>query len=83
MDPLIGLKENVIIGKLIPAGTGMKRYRDVSLSTDYQETDEFSLDDDMDYDDIDDAEDMDLDIADDLVVEEDFDDVEEDIVDEE
>ena len=83
VDPLIGLKENVIIGKLIPAGTGMKRYRDVSLSTDYQETDEFSLDDDMDYDDIDDAEDMDLDIADDLVVEEDFDDVEEDIVDEE
>ena len=34
VDPLIGLKENVIIGKLIPAGTGMKRYRDVRLSTD-------------------------------------------------
>ena len=32
-DPLIGLKENVIIGKLIPAGTGMKRYRDVKLDT--------------------------------------------------
>ncbi len=31
VDPLIGLKENVIIGKLIPAGTGMKRYRDVQL----------------------------------------------------
>ncbi|MBO4785276.1 MAG: DNA-directed RNA polymerase subunit beta', partial [Lachnospiraceae bacterium] len=31
VDPLIGLKENVIIGKLIPAGTGMKRYRDVEL----------------------------------------------------
>ena len=30
-DPLIGLKENVIIGKLIPAGTGMKRYRDVEI----------------------------------------------------
>ncbi|KRN89848.1 DNA-directed RNA polymerase subunit beta [Ligilactobacillus ceti DSM 22408] len=28
-DPLIGLKENVIIGKIIPAGTGMKKYRDV------------------------------------------------------
>ncbi|MBQ7579425.1 MAG: hypothetical protein IJT25_02715, partial [Clostridia bacterium] len=28
-DPLIGLKENVIIGKLIPAGTGLRRYRDV------------------------------------------------------
>ena len=34
VDPLIGLKENVIIGKLIPAGTGMKRYRNVHLSTD-------------------------------------------------
>ncbi len=34
VDPLIGLKENVIIGKLIPAGTGMKRYRNVELSTD-------------------------------------------------
>ena len=33
-DPLIGLKENVIIGKLIPAGTGMKRYRNTMLSTD-------------------------------------------------
>ena len=36
VDPLIGLKENVIIGKLIPAGTGMKRYRNVVLSTDYR-----------------------------------------------
>ncbi len=34
VDPLIGLKENVIIGKLIPAGTGMKRYRNVHLNTD-------------------------------------------------
>ncbi len=34
IDPLIGLKENVIIGKLIPAGTGMKRYRNVRLDTD-------------------------------------------------
>ena len=33
-DNLIGLKENVIIGKLIPAGTGMKRYSNISLSTD-------------------------------------------------
>ena len=33
VDPLVGLKENVIIGKLIPAGTGMKRYRDVKLDT--------------------------------------------------
>nr|MBQ8252085.1 DNA-directed RNA polymerase subunit beta' [Lachnospiraceae bacterium] len=34
VDPLIGLKENVILGKLIPAGTGMKRYRSVNLNTD-------------------------------------------------
>ena len=34
VDPLIGLKENVILGKLIPAGTGMKRYRNTRLSTD-------------------------------------------------
>nr|MCR5278717.1 DNA-directed RNA polymerase subunit beta' [Lachnospiraceae bacterium] len=34
IDPLIGLKENVILGKLIPAGTGMKRYSDVRLSSD-------------------------------------------------
>ena len=33
VDPLIGLKENVLIGKLIPAGTGMKRYRNVKLDT--------------------------------------------------
>ncbi|MBQ5918266.1 MAG: DNA-directed RNA polymerase subunit beta', partial [Lachnospiraceae bacterium] len=37
VDPLIGLKENVLIGKLIPAGTGMKRYRSVMLDTDNQE----------------------------------------------
>ena len=34
VDHLIGLKENVIIGKLIPAGTGMKRYRDIRLGND-------------------------------------------------
>ena len=34
IDPLIGLKENVCIGKLIPAGTGMKRYHDVRLDVD-------------------------------------------------
>ena len=33
IDPLVGLKENVIIGKHIPAGTGMQKYRDVKLST--------------------------------------------------
>ncbi|MBQ3782647.1 MAG: DNA-directed RNA polymerase subunit beta' [Lachnospiraceae bacterium] len=34
IDPLIGIKENVLLGKLIPAGTGMKRYRSVKLDTD-------------------------------------------------
>jgi DNA-directed RNA polymerase subunit beta' len=33
VDPLIGMKENVIIGKLIPAGTGMKRYRNIKLDS--------------------------------------------------
>jgi DNA-directed RNA polymerase subunit beta' len=32
VDHLVGLKENVLIGKLIPAGTGMARYRDVVVS---------------------------------------------------
>ena len=35
VDPLVGLKENVILGKLIPAGTGMKRYQNIKLNTDY------------------------------------------------
>ena len=37
VDKLQGLKENVIIGKLIPAGTGMKQYRDIKLNSDYNE----------------------------------------------
>ena len=37
IDPLIGLKENVCIGKLIPAGTGMTRYRNVEIVTERQE----------------------------------------------
>ncbi len=40
IDPLIGLKENVIIGKLIPAGTGMRKYRDVKLDTELEKADE-------------------------------------------
>ncbi len=43
VDPLIGLKENVIIGKLIPAGTGMRRYRDVHINTDYKLSDYFDI----------------------------------------
>jgi DNA-directed RNA polymerase subunit beta' len=40
VDPLIGLKENVLIGKLIPAGTGMKRYRSVMLDSDAEMVEE-------------------------------------------
>ena len=43
IDPLIGLKENVIIGKLIPAGTGMRKYRDVKLDTDLFTEEEFEF----------------------------------------
>lgn len=46
VDNLIGLKENVIIGKLIPAGTGMKRYRSVKLTTDVEENDDIMISDD-------------------------------------
>ncbi len=46
VDPLIGLKENVIIGKLIPAGTGMKRYRSVKLSTETKGDDELLISED-------------------------------------
>ena len=35
VDPLLGLKENVIIGKLIPAGTGMKRYKNINVKETY------------------------------------------------
>ena len=48
VDHLIGLKENVLIGKLIPAGTGMKRYRSVTLNTDeiVEDIDEIILSED-------------------------------------
>lgn len=50
VDHLIGLKENVIIGKPIPAGTGMKRYRTIGLNTDsaFEEKDEIKLLEDED-----------------------------------
>ena len=47
VDHLVGLKENVIIGKHIPAGTGMKKYRDVKINTDIQPEDELDLDEDI------------------------------------
>ncbi len=45
IDPLLGLKENVIIGKLIPAGTGMTRYRAIKLNTD----DDIKIEDEVSY----------------------------------
>ncbi|CBZ05388.1 DNA-directed RNA polymerase subunit beta' [Clostridium botulinum] len=44
IDPLLGLKENVIIGKLIPAGTGMTRYRSIQINTDDENIEEDSID---------------------------------------
>lgn len=61
IDPLIGLKENVIIGKLIPAGTGMKRYRSVKLDTDDQLIMDYDLEDEISL-----SEDFDEDIEDDI-----------------
>ena len=50
VDHLVGLKENVIIGKHIPAGTGMKKYRDVKLNTDIKMEDELDFEEDIDLD---------------------------------
>ena len=50
VDPLVGIKENVLLGKLIPAGTGMKMYRNVKLSTDVDES--FMLDELEDEDEV-------------------------------
>ena len=43
VDPLIGLKENVIIGKLIPAGTGLKRYRNVKIQAENMDEEDDAL----------------------------------------
>jgi len=48
VDKLLGLKENVIIGKLIPAGTGMSRYRDVELEMDDSDVSSENQDEDTD-----------------------------------
>ena len=57
VDHLIGLKENVIIGKLIPAGTGMRKYRDIKLNTEMEMEDELDFEDDFDFE-FGDAEDV-------------------------
>ena len=47
VDHLVGLKENVIIGKHIPAGTGMKKYRDVKLSTELEQEEDISFEEEV------------------------------------
>jgi len=54
-DPLIGLKENVIIGNLIPAGTGMKRYRNVEIEKTVVHDDYEIFEEDIEDDDLEDA----------------------------
>ena len=49
VDHLVGLKENVIIGKHIPAGTGMRKYRDIKLNTEMEMEDELDFEDDFDF----------------------------------
>jgi DNA-directed RNA polymerase subunit beta' len=49
VDHLMGLKENVILGKLIPAGTGMKVYRDLSLSTDNEVPEQLDFSEEEDF----------------------------------
>ena len=74
VDPLIGLKENVIIGKHIPAGTGMRKYRDIKLNTEMSMDDELVLDEDFDFDETI-AMDEDMDLNDNIGLEEDTEEV--------
>ena len=62
VDPLVGLKENVIIGKHIPAGTGMRKYRDIKLNTEMEMEDELDFEDDFDFE-FGDADDMNQEIT--------------------
>ncbi|MEY8483445.1 DNA-directed RNA polymerase subunit beta' [Lachnospiraceae bacterium 48-21] len=67
VDPLIGLKENVIIGKHIPAGTGMRKYRDIRLDSDKELEDEVDLDEEAGLqDDFAESEEMDVEELEDL-----------------
>lgn len=58
IDPLIGLKENVIIGKLIPAGTGLRRYRNVKLNTDIELESTLDFDEEIDFETEDEVEEI-------------------------
>ena len=84
IDPLIGLKENVIIGKLIPAGTGMKRYRSTKLSTDENLMARLARGEELDIDDgLDDDIDISEDLDDDIDMSDDLDDLADDMIDDE
>ncbi len=63
IDPLVGLKENVIIGKLIPAGTGMKRYRNVKLDTDEMLNGAISFDEEISFGETADEEPVDMEVV--------------------
>ena len=78
VDSLIGLKENVIIGKLIPAGTGMRRYRDTRLSTDENLLSRLRMEDEFAFDE-DSLEDEDFELTEEI---EEIDDLEEEGLDE-
>ena len=67
IDPLVGLKENVIIGKHIPAGTGMRKYRDIRLNSELSMNDDLFFEEGLDDDD--DLDILDTDFSDDLLEE--------------
>ena len=68
IDPLVGLKENVIIGKHIPAGTGMRKYRDIRLNSELSKDDDLFFEEGLDDDD--DLDILDTDFSDDDLLEE-------------
>ena len=75
IDPLVGLKENVIIGKLIPAGTGMRRYRNVKLDCDKMVEESLEFDEALDAEYAEEveltdmSEDVDVEESEDIVIE--------------
>ena len=80
IDPLVGLKENVIIGKHIPAGTGMHKYRDVQIEGEIDLDDELEIEEEEDdsyeeyesYEEYDDSGQLELEEYDEEEAEEDF-----------
>ena len=81
VDPLIGLKENVIIGKLIPAGTGMKRYRNTKLDTDANMYNTVDVDDEI-FDEVSENFEVEEEIDDEVVLEDETFETEDEIIEE-